>query len=225
MPARAWARACLLYRVAPTTAHHADLRRIWRESSTLQSNLNQLTKRLYQLHAAGELQTSSAASALLKMHRYSPSMYRFVKLFRADLESGRWPQPKQPAGVLSSTATLIHRRGDRDLRFTLDLAHDELATIKSTAAAAAMPARAWARARLLTRTMPALQNPTQLYKVWRASSPLHNHFNALIERLNELHAGGQLCANSAASTLVEIHRYMPEVYKLLKRLQTEIEFF
>lgn len=84
LPPATWLRMSALRQRTPS-AHRADLREIWRQSSTLQSNFNQLTERLNELHAAGELRSHNSATTLLEMHGYMPKMYRLIKEFRVDL--------------------------------------------------------------------------------------------------------------------------------------------
>ena len=89
LPVRSWIRARALRDRAPAQSHSADLRTMWRESATLQSNYNQLVARLNELHAAGELTTSAAAQTLAELRRIAPQMYALVKALRLDLARQR----------------------------------------------------------------------------------------------------------------------------------------
>jgi len=110
----------------------------------------------------------------------------------------------------------------RDLRLAIDISGRELAEIKAAAAAAALPVRAWARDRLLSRTAPAAAHPADLREIWRESSTLQSNFNQLVQRLNELHAAGELHAHNSTATLLEMHRHMPSMYKFIKAFRVDL---
>jgi len=85
LPLAAWARVRLLRDRSPARSQHAELVEIWRDSSTIQSNFNQLVSRLNELHSAGELHVHTAAPTLVELRQIAPRMYRLVKALRLEL--------------------------------------------------------------------------------------------------------------------------------------------
>lgn len=88
MPLRQWARHVL------TGAHVAaatpsELRALWSQSSTLQSNTNQLVERLNQLHRSGELRLTEADSTLRELANLAPRLYELVCVMRVELVASR----------------------------------------------------------------------------------------------------------------------------------------
>ena len=88
MPLRRWARRTLLgVKIVP--AHPAELRAIWSQSSTLQSNLNQAAARLDELRLAGELTQENASATLVELQQLYPELYALVRTMRLELATMR----------------------------------------------------------------------------------------------------------------------------------------
>ncbi|MEO8807074.1 MAG: hypothetical protein ABI433_13425 [Burkholderiaceae bacterium] len=88
VPVRRWARRVLLG-VKVAAAQPAELRAIWSETSTLQSNLNQVAARLDELRLAGELTQERASSTLVELLRLYPALYQLVRSMRLELATMR----------------------------------------------------------------------------------------------------------------------------------------
>jgi len=110
----------------------------------------------------------------------------------------------------------------RDTRLEIDLNASERVLIAAAATAAALPIRAWARARLLKDRPPSAMHRADVVEIWRASSTLQSNFNQLVSRLNELHSSGELQAHTAAPTLLELRRIAPAMYRLVKSMRHEL---
>lgn len=88
MPLRRWAR-CTLLGLPITVARSDELRRLWSESSTLQSNFNQAAQRLNELHIAGELSIATGDQALQALAKIVPGLYALVRALRVELAAMR----------------------------------------------------------------------------------------------------------------------------------------
>lgn len=84
LPLARWARRTLLSTPTPA-AQPQELRSIWSESSTLQSNTNQLVERLNQLHQAGDLTLGSASQTLQELVAIAPDLHNLVRQMRVQL--------------------------------------------------------------------------------------------------------------------------------------------
>lgn len=88
LPLRRWARDLLLGS-QPQAAHPTDLRLLWTNSSTLQSQTNQLVTSLNILRKTGELRLETADRALHELAELAPRLYALVKQMRVELLSVR----------------------------------------------------------------------------------------------------------------------------------------
>lgn len=88
LPLRRWARRVLLGRKI-SAAQPLELRRLWTESSTLQSNFNQLVSRLDELRVAGALNASTVGEHLAALLIVVPDLHHLVRLMRVELASLR----------------------------------------------------------------------------------------------------------------------------------------
>lgn len=86
LPLRRFLREVAL-RGAPAPALAGDLYKIWFESATLQSNLNQSVAAINHLRASGKLNLSTAELAVGEISLELSKIYDLVRALRAELAS------------------------------------------------------------------------------------------------------------------------------------------
>ena len=133
--------------------------------------------------------------------------------------------PVQSAAIAPARRRPGKRPIDPDLwrahRLDIDLNAAELEHCKQQANVAAMPLRRWAR-RALTGIVVTAARPLDLRRLWSESSTLQSDFNQLTDRLNQLHASGELTLENAGPALVELVPLVSEIHQLVRRMRVEL---